>query len=290
VPKVKTDDDVLIDYVLDDFTNPWDDVQETIGCLHGSTLNKKFYQPMVPYLAHQYRVLRWDQRARGESSAPPPGSTLSGAAVDDGETLAARYARDALAVMDHLGIDKINWVGDSSGGITGAWFAVLYPDRIKSLVCIQSPLVKIPEDFEKHWSAGEKDPATAIEKYGMAKYYEIIGTDWVTDPNKGTERFKVWQREQRKKINAYSYTGHWKWQSLNDLTPRLHEIKCPTLLLTGDQTSGCICPLEQQQRIQRQIPDCELKVYEDMGHGIAFLEPEKASRDILDFIKRRASA
>jgi len=58
MPKIKTDDEVLIDYVLDDFTNPWDDVQETIGCLHGSTLNKKFYQPMVPYLAHRYRVLR----------------------------------------------------------------------------------------------------------------------------------------------------------------------------------------------------------------------------------------
>ena len=287
MPKVTTDDNVQIDYVLDDFTNPRDHVTETIGCLHGSTLHKQFYQPMVPYLSRTHRVLRWDQRGRGASTAPPPGGTLSGAAVDDGETLAMRYARDALTVMDHLGIEKINWVGDSSGGITGAWFAVLYPDRIKSLTSIQSPLVKIPEDFEKHWSAGEKDPATAIDKYGMARYYEIIGTDWVTDPKKGTDRFKEWQREERKKINAYSYSGHWRWQSLNDLTPRLKDIKCPTLLISGDQTSGCICPLEQQQRIQKGIPDAELKVYKDMGHGIAFLEPERAARDILDFIARK---
>lgn len=287
MPTVKTDDGVLIDYVLDDFTNPWDGVTDTIGCLHGSTTHKEFYRPMVPYLARTHRVLRWDQRGRGKSTAPPAGSTLSGYSVDDGETVAKRYARDALAVMDALGIERINWVGDASGGITGAWFAVLYPDRIKSLVCIQSPLVKIPADFEKHWSAGEKDPATAIEKYGMAKYYDIIGTDWVTDPGRGSEAYRAWQREERKKINTHSYVGHWKWQSLNDMTPRLHEIRCPTLLITGDHASGVICPLEQQQRIRDAIPNAELKVHKDIGQGIAFLKPQEATQDILDFLARK---
>ena len=36
----------------------------------------------------------------------------------------------------------------------------------------------------------------------MAKYYEIIGTDWVTDPTKGSERFRAWQREERKGMLA----------------------------------------------------------------------------------------
>lgn len=288
MPTVKTDDGVLIDYELDDFTNPWDDVAATIGCLHGSTTHKGFYRPMVPYLARTHRVLRWDQRGRGKSTAPPLGHALSGAAVDDGETVGMRYARDALAVLDHLGIEKINWVGDASGGITGAYFALMYPERIRTLACIQSPLVKIPADFEKHWSAGEKDPATAIEKYGMARYYEIIGTDWVTDPSKGSDRYRDWQREERKKIDTHSYVGHWKWQTLTDLAPRLHEIKCPTLLLTGDQTSGCICPLEQQQRIQKGIPNAELRIYEGIGQGIAFLEPQRAAKDILEFIARHS--
>src|SRR3546814_2838029 len=129
---VTTDDGIKIDYEFDDFTNPWDDEAETIGLLHGSTLNKKFYGPMVPYLGRKFKVLRWDQRGRGESTAPPPGKMLSGEAVDDGVTVGQRYAKVALCLLDHLGIDKIHWVGDSSGGITGANFALMFPDRIRS--------------------------------------------------------------------------------------------------------------------------------------------------------------
>jgi hypothetical protein len=39
MPTVKTDDGVLIDYILDDFTDPWEEGQEVIVLLHGSTLN-----------------------------------------------------------------------------------------------------------------------------------------------------------------------------------------------------------------------------------------------------------
>src|SRR3546814_813529 len=205
---VTTDDGIKIDYEFDDFTNPWDDEAETIGLLHGSTLNKKFYAPMVPYLGRKLRVLRWDQRGRGAWTAPPPVSTLSGAPVDARVTVVRCYARDALCLMDHLGIKKIHWVGDSSGGITGANFALMFPERVHTLTCIQAPLVKIPADFEKAWAAGEKDPATAIEKYGMTEYYERIGTTLVTDPKKGNERFQAWQKEARKKIDTHSNIGH----------------------------------------------------------------------------------
>jgi len=283
MPKVTTDDGIQINYDLDDFTNPWDNVTKTIGLLHGSTLNMKFYAPMVPYLARKYRVLRWEQRGRGESTAPPVGSTLSGTKVDDGVTVAERYAKDALCVLDHLGIEKIKWVGDSSGGITGAYFAVMFPNRIKSLVCIQSPLVKIPDEFAKAWSAGEKDPATAIGKYGMESWYDRIGTDWVTDPTKGNEKFKSWQRAQRKKIATHVYISHWKWQLENDLTPRLPEIRVPTLFITGDK--GGICPLEQQYRQQKLVPNSKILIYKDIGHGIAFLEPERVAQDILKFLE-----
>ena len=285
MPTVRTDDGILIDYVLDDFTNPWDEVTQTIGLLHGSTLNKKFYAPMVPYLARKYRVLRWDQRGRGNSTAPPEGRTVSGEAEDNGSNVGERYAKDARCLLDHLGIDKIHWVGDSSGGITGGYFALMFPERLRRLVCIQSPLVKIPPEFEKAWSAGEKNPATAIAKYGMAKYYEIIGTDWVTDPTKGSERFRAWQREERKKVQTHTYVGHWKWQSDTDLEPRLPQISTPTLFITGDK--GGICPLEQQRKQQRLVPNAKLLVYEGIGHGVAFLEPERAARDILQFIQEQ---
>lgn len=282
MPKVTTDDGVKINYEFDDFTNPWDEVKETIGLIHGSTMNMKFYAPMVPYLARKYRVLRWEQRGRGQSTAPPIGSTLSGAKVDDSVTVGERYAKDALCVFDHLGIDKINWVGDSSGGITGGYFAVMFPDRIKSLICIQAPLVRIPDDFAKSCALGEKDTTTAVEKYGMESWYDRWGTVWVTDPNKGNEKFQAWQRAERKKVPTHVYANHWKWQWATDMTPLLPKIKAPTLMITSDNSG--ICPMEQQYRQQRLIPNSKILIYKGIGHGVAFLEPEKVARDILEFL------
>jgi 3-oxoadipate enol-lactonase len=283
MPKAKTDDGIEINYDLDDFTNPWEEVTDTISLMHGSSMNMKFYAPMVPYLARKYRVLRWEQRGRGESTAPPAGSTLSGQEVDDGVTVGERYAKDALCVLDQLGIEKINWVGDSNGGIIGGYFALMFPDRIRSLVCIQSPLVKVPDDFAKACSAGEKDPATAIEKYGLEKWFDLIGTHLMTDPSKGNEKFRAWQQAERKKVPTHIYISHWKWQLANDLTRRLPEIKVPTLFITSDNSR--ICPLEQQYRQQKLVPNSKIIVYKNVGHGIAFLESERVAHDILNFLE-----
>ncbi len=45
-----------------------------------------------------------------------------------------RLGRDALAVLDGLGIDKINWCGLSMGGMVGQWLGANAPERIERLV------------------------------------------------------------------------------------------------------------------------------------------------------------
>ena len=282
--KVTVDDGVEINYQLDDFTNPWEEVTETIALHHGSTQNLKFYTPMVPALARKYRVLRWDARGRGGSTAPPPGSTFSGAPVDDGVTVGERYVKDALCLMDNLGIEKIHWVGDSCAGIIGAYFAVRYPDRIKSLVSITAPLTGLPREFTLACSLGEKDVATAIEKWGLRGWLARTNLmSWNADRSEREARWVSWQRAERKKIHTHAYAGHWRWQEKVDLTPMLGKIKVPTLILAAARSR--ICPLEQQYSIQKQIPNAKIIVYEDVGHGVQFLMPERVAEDILKFLE-----
>ena len=41
---------------------------------------------------------------------------------------------DALAIMDALGLDKVNWCGISMGGMVGQWLGANAPERIEKLI------------------------------------------------------------------------------------------------------------------------------------------------------------
>ena len=73
--------------------------------------------------AKQYQVIVYDQRGTGQSDKPehPPYSTRI-------------FARDAIAILDHLQISRAHAYGISMGGAICQWLGIDYSDRIGTLV------------------------------------------------------------------------------------------------------------------------------------------------------------
>jgi pimeloyl-ACP methyl ester carboxylesterase len=67
-----------------------------------------------------------------------------------------------------------------------------------------------------------------------------------------------------------------------DFREHLKEITIPTLLLVGADTPTS--PLDQQEFMASQIPNCRLAVYPNLGHGINVLKPEWCAEHIRDFL------
>ena len=63
------------------------------------------WEPQRAVLEDRYRLLCFDTRGHGKSDAPQGAYTLE------------QLAGDALAVLDHLQIDKVHFVGLSMGGM-----------------------------------------------------------------------------------------------------------------------------------------------------------------------------
>jgi len=282
--KVTVDDGVEIHYYLDDYTNPWDEECETILMHHGSGENSKFYIPIAHALARRYRVLRFDARGRGESSAPPEGSTFSGEATDDSPIAAGeRCVKDVLSLMDHLGIDKVHWFGVSSGGVIGIPFAVQHPNRLKSLILCTTPYT-FPRGYLASLSYGERDPATAIEKLGNSEFWRRGGLfSMVLDSSKAEKKMLEWELAQRQKIPTHIYSAFWKWVQSFDYAEWLPKIKTPTLILAAEHSK--IQDPEMQQFMQRQIPNSKLVVFEGVGHSIHMLMPERCAEAVVNFVQ-----
>ena len=88
-------------------------------CLAGLTRNTRDFDFVAPHLPG-VRLIRMDYRGRGQSGWADDYSTYS----------VPREARDALELLDHLGLEKAAILGTSRGGMIGMFLAATAKDRL----------------------------------------------------------------------------------------------------------------------------------------------------------------
>ena len=108
---------------------------ETVAFLNGVAMSTERWAAQTPFFAENHRVLLHDFRGQGKSTLVSEGITF--------ET----HARDMAELLDRLGIDRLHIVGVSYGAEVGMYFALMYPERVKSLtlgtaVSESDPLLK----------------------------------------------------------------------------------------------------------------------------------------------------
>jgi 3-oxoadipate enol-lactonase len=113
------------------------------------------WDAQAPAFEKKFRLLRYDMRGHGRSSAPPPPY-----AVPD-------LARDILALADSLGIDRFYFCGLSIGGMIGMSLALKAPQRLDKLIlCNTAPKIGTPEFWNTRiqtvQSKGMKEVAGAV--------------------------------------------------------------------------------------------------------------------------------
>jgi len=81
-----------------------------------------FWQEYLPDLTRDFRVICYDHRGTGKSTASPPPYSVEG------------MAGDALELLDALGLEKVHFCGHSTGGAIGQLLAARHPARIVSLL------------------------------------------------------------------------------------------------------------------------------------------------------------
>jgi len=81
-----------------------------------------FWRLQLAALGERFTVIVHDHRGCGRSA-----QTIGGYSIE-------RMADDVLALMDHLGLDRVDYVGHSTGGAIGQRLAVRNPDRLGRLV------------------------------------------------------------------------------------------------------------------------------------------------------------
>ena len=271
MPKMQTDDGVDIHYRIDDFRDPWaTDAGDTILMSHGFARNLKWWTTCVPALSRKYRIVRVDVRGCGESSAPPEVATWS----------ADRIARDALDLIDHLGIEKVHWVGFESGGMWGYVFALNHPERLKSLTALNTPSAMAGRRISAVPQGGSHG-AELMEKVGLRQWVAETNAMQMYPSVVGAEMIS-WSTEEQSKTPTHVGLAILGVLENLDLTGKYSQVKAPTLIMIGDDARNC--PLEEQVAVRREIPNARLVVIPNVGTGVQLVMPDDCTRELISFL------
>lgn len=188
--------------------------------LHGFGLDRRMWDPQFELFAQEFRVIRYDFRGFGRSSAPPETSFS--------------HADDLHRLLHHLGAGPAHVVGLSMGGRFALRFVLAFPEEARSLVLVDSAL----DGYG--WSPEWKREWSAIQSLARAGRVSEARRRWLGHPlfAPACERTDL-ARALREQIEGYS---GWHWVNRDTaLVPdppaltQLGGIRQRTLVLVGER-------------------------------------------------------
>jgi 3-oxoadipate enol-lactonase len=243
---------------------PWLTMSHSLACdLH-------MWDPQMPVLSKKFKVLRYDTRGHGQSSAPA------------GEYTLEQLADDVKGLLDALKIRETHWAGLSMGGMIGQAFALKYPGIFQSMV-LADTTSRRPPDAAKMW--GDRIQ-TAREK-GMGALVDSTLGRWFTEPYRNT-RADVMARIGNgiRNTPVAGFVGCCHAISKVDFLDRLKEIECPALVMVGEHDHGT--PPEAARAIHQSLKGSELKIIPSAAH-LSNVEQTQVFNDaMMGFLNRVA--
>ncbi|MFP3593349.1 alpha/beta fold hydrolase [Chryseobacterium sp. SIMBA_038] len=213
---------------------------EPLVLLHGNSGSiQEFYQ-QIPELSKYYKVIAVDTRGQGKST-------------DSSKTdfTYKIFADDVKALVDELGLKKVNIVGWSDGGNSGLEFALKYPDHLKKLVTIGANV--FPEGVDSRLLHNMKTQLQVFQaENDPAKFNEI-------------RLLKIMLKEPNITKNS------------------LNKIQNSVFIIAGEND---VIKKEHTEFIAKQLPNSELKIYKNATHFIPLENPEELNADILEFLRK----
>ncbi len=180
-----------------------------------------------------FRVLRYDNRGHGESTAPQAPYT-----IDD-------LAGDAAALIEHVGESAAHFCGLSLGGMVGMWLATHKPQMIRKLVlCNTSAMLGPRENWDTRIDVVSKDGMQAVAKLMMQRWFTEGFRARAAEVVKRVERSFL-------KVGVEGYAGCCAAIRDMDQRQKISTIRAVTLVVAG--TYDPSTPPAMGQEIARAI-------------------------------------
>jgi len=166
-------------------------------------------------LAPDYFVVRYDTRGHGRSSSPPAPYSI------------AQLGGDAVALLDHLDIERAHLCGLSMGGVTAQWLAIHAPQRVLKLV-LANTAAKVGT------REGWMERAAAVRRSGLGDIAASAASRWFTPGWAAANAVLAGNMaDTLNRQDAEGYAACCDALAVSDLRASITTISTPTLVISG---------------------------------------------------------
>ena len=261
----------------------------TLVCHGGGPGFSAFYFGDLAGLDERLELVLLDPRGTGGSDRPADARAYD---VED-------YSNDVEELREHLGLERINLLGHSHGGVVAIDYAARYPDRVDRLV-LASTLARFAQEqmgaMESAMAAKAGEPwyddaRAALEAEQAVRFAndEELGELALRELPFYFARYGDSERAYVESLRAdvpnadtLRYFNQEIFETF-DLRPQLGKITAPTLVVTGEEDfiTGPVCATEIEQGLRnpRKV------IITGAGHFVFIEAPEVFRETVFDFLE-----
>jgi pimeloyl-ACP methyl ester carboxylesterase len=228
---------------------------------------------VVDGIAARHRVITFDNQGVGTSGGLTP-------------TSVTEMARDAVAFVRALGFDQVDLLGFSLGGFVTQVIAEGQPQLVRKIVLAGTGPAG-GEGIDKVTSLTLKDMLRAALTFRDPKWYLFFTQ---TDNGKSAARDFLKRLKERTEsrdaaVSLLTFRAQlkaihaWGKQQPTDLS----RIQQPVLVVNGE--TDRMVPSSNSIDLARRLPNSELVLYPDAGHGGLFQYHDAFVSKVLEFLQ-----
>lgn len=250
---------------------------EPVILLHGFGASTYSWRKVMPALAESFRVIAIDLNGFGYTQRPR-----------DFES----YTREAqadlvLRVMDALGLDRAHLVGHSYGGGLTLWIASRHPERLRSIVLVDSSAPTYANDRRSR--AATVKPLVGLYLRSFVLRPETVRRALLHSFYDDSLVTPELVHEYYERIRVEGVVDAYYGLTAPVRTPpepvELEKIQVPALVVWGAEDE--LISVESGRRAAARLPHSEFAVMDGVGHVPMEERPEELLRIVLPFLERQ---
>jgi pimeloyl-ACP methyl ester carboxylesterase len=230
-----------------------------IVMLHGGSQQAHSWDFVSLPLSEHYRILALDQRGHGDSDWAP-----------DGDYTIEAHQGDIDGFVEALNLDRFNLIGHSMGGRNSYVWASRHPNKLRSLVIVDTgpeaqhrgrnriqSFRELPDELDSFDEFAER-----VQEYTGRTREQVLGALKYSIRQRADGKW-TWKYDKLLRTpgnRAPQWTPEQLWQAVAKIT-------CPTLVVRGGDSD--IFADETMQKMQQVIPHCDTVTVPRAGHLVA---------------------
>lgn len=220
-------------------------------------------EQLPPLLAAGYRVLRLDMRGHGGSSPVAGPYTM------------AQLADDVAAVLDFLGVARVQYIGLSIGGMLGQKLAAKSPELLASLILVDTAATMVASVWDERIGA--------VREKGVEVTADATMERWFTTPFRERQPASVAGiRNMYCRTPIAGYLGCAAAIRNMDLRADDARIVCPTLIIVGEQDPATT--VVEARKLNATIKGSKLTIIPEAAHIVVIEQAAAVTRALGDWL------